>query len=84
MRRPCCCWSCCRVSSWRSFQAACARLARRFPLDLGQPYYRLLADRVGASGPAVLRVIPYSFTVDEPRHRGLAGRGRWSSANRRN
>jgi len=48
------------------------RLAHRFPLDLGQPYYRLLADRVGASGPAVLRVIPYSFTVDEARHRGLA------------
>jgi hypothetical protein len=48
------------------------RLAHRFPLDLGQPYYRLLADRVGASGPAVLRVIPYSFTVDEARHKGLA------------
>jgi hypothetical protein len=32
----------------------------------------LLADRVGASGPAVLRVIPYSFTVDEARHKGLA------------
>ncbi|WP_322405560.1 DUF2868 domain-containing protein [Massilia luteola] len=48
------------------------RIAHRFPLDLGQPYYRLLADRVGASGPAVLRVIPYSFTVDEARHKGLA------------
>jgi hypothetical protein len=48
-----------------------ARLARNFPLDLGQPYFRLLADRVGASGPAVLRVIPYSFTVDEARHKGL-------------
>lgn len=48
------------------------RLARNFPLDLGQPYFRLLADRIGVSGPAVLRVIPYSFTVDEPRHKGLA------------
>lgn len=48
------------------------RLARNFPLDLGQPYFRLLADRVGASGPAVLRVVPYSVTVDEARHRGLA------------
>jgi hypothetical protein len=55
------------VSSLRA-----ARLARNFPLDLGQPYFRLLADRVGASGPAVLRVIPYSFTVDEARHKGLA------------
>jgi hypothetical protein len=48
------------------------RIARRFPLDLGQPYFRLLADRVGASGPSVLRVIPYSFGVDEARHKGLA------------
>jgi len=48
------------------------RLAGNFPLDLGQPYFRLLADRVGASGPAVLRVLPYSVTVDESRHSGLA------------
>jgi hypothetical protein len=48
------------------------RIAHHFPLDLGQPYFRALADRVGASGPAVLRVIPYSFTVDEARHKGLA------------
>jgi len=48
------------------------RIAHRFPLDLGQPYFRLLADRIGASGPAVLRVIPYSFTIDEARHKGLA------------
>lgn len=55
------------VSGWRA-----RRIARRFPLDLGQPYYRMLADRIGASGPSVLRVIPYSFTVDEARHKGLA------------
>lgn len=48
------------------------RIAHRFPLDLGEPYFRLLADRIGAAGPAVLRVIPYSFTVDEARHKGLA------------
>jgi hypothetical protein len=48
------------------------RIARHFPLDLEQPYFRLLADRVGASGPAVLRVVPYSFTMDEARHKGLA------------
>ena len=48
------------------------RLARNFPLDLGQPYFRLLGDHIGASGPAVLRVVPYSFTVDEPRHKGLS------------
>jgi hypothetical protein len=48
------------------------RLAHRFPLDLGAPYFRMLADRIGASGPAVLRVMPYSFTVDEARHKGLA------------
>ena len=47
-------------------------LARKLPLDLGQPYFRTLADRIGAAGPAVLRVIPYSFTVDEARHKGLS------------
>jgi hypothetical protein len=55
------------VAAWRA-----RRIAHSFPLDLGQPYFRTLADRVGASGPAVLRVIPYSFTVDEARHKGLA------------
>jgi hypothetical protein len=55
------------LAGWRA-----RRLARNFPLDLGQPYFRKLADRIGASGPAVLRVLPYSFTVDEARHRGLA------------
>jgi hypothetical protein len=47
------------------------RLARNFPIDLDQPYYRKLADSVGAGTPAVLRVIPYSYTLDEPRDRGL-------------
>jgi hypothetical protein len=47
------------------------RLKRHFPLDLDQPYYRKLADSIGAGAPAVLRVIPYSYTLDEPRDRGL-------------
>ncbi|MEJ7807294.1 MAG: DUF2868 domain-containing protein [Telluria sp.] len=48
------------------------RLVRAFPLDLELPYFRKLGDQVGASGPAVLRVLPYSFTVDEARDRGLS------------
>jgi hypothetical protein len=55
------------LAGWRA-----RRLARRFPIDLEQPYFRTLANRIGAAGPAVLRVLPYSFTVDEARHRGLA------------
>ena len=46
-------------------------LARRFPLDLEHPYFRKLADSIGAGTPAVLRVLPYSFTLDEARDRGL-------------
>ena len=46
-------------------------LKRHFPIDLDQPYYRKLADSIGAGTPAVLRVIPYSYTLDEPRDRGL-------------
>lgn len=47
------------------------RLARRFPLDLEHPYFRKLADSIGAGTPAVLRVLPYSFTLDDARDRGL-------------
>lgn len=47
------------------------RLARRFPLELEHPYFRKLADSIGAGTPAVLRVLPYSFTLDEARDRGL-------------
>lgn len=47
------------------------RLQRRFPLDLSGPYFASLAQHAGAAGPAVLRVIPYSFTVDAPRDKGL-------------
>jgi hypothetical protein len=47
------------------------RRRRNFPLDLQQPYFqRLVAGSGGA--PGRLRVLPYSFTVDEARDRGLA------------
>jgi len=53
-------------AAWRA-----RRLARHFPLDLEQPYYRKLADSIGAGTPALLRVLPYSYTLDEARDRGL-------------
>lgn len=48
------------------------RLAKRFPVDLGQPYFLQLMPKTGPDLPAVLRVFPYSFTVDEARDKGLA------------
>ena len=57
------------LASIAAFRAR--RLARRFPLDLEHPYFRKLADSIGAGTPAVLRVLPYSFTLDEARDRGL-------------
>lgn len=47
-----------------------ALLQRRFPLDLDQPYFRQLNDAAGGEA-GMLRVLPYSFTVDEARSRGL-------------
>jgi hypothetical protein len=47
------------------------RLARRFPLDLAQPYFQRLCAGL-APGAATLRVCPYSMRVDEARHAGLA------------
>lgn len=47
-----------------------ALLKRRFPLDLDQPYFRQLNDAAGGEA-GTLRVLPYSFTVDEARGRGL-------------
>ncbi|MFD2367167.1 DUF2868 domain-containing protein [Pseudoduganella sp. GCM10020061] len=49
-----------------------ARLERRFPIDLDLPYYRQFAQQAGLAEPGVMRVLPYSFTVDEDRDRGLA------------
>ena len=54
------------LAGWRA-----RRLARRFPLELEHPYFRRLADSIGAGTAAVLRVLPYSFTLDEARDRGL-------------
>ncbi|WP_036170808.1 DUF2868 domain-containing protein [Massilia sp. 9096] len=55
-------------SGWRA-----SRLSHRFALDLQQPYYRTLADQIGmGTGPTLLRVLPYSFTLDETRDRGLS------------
>jgi hypothetical protein len=54
------------LGQWRAML-----LVRRFPLDLDQPYYRKLNDFMGMAKGGMLRVLPYSFTVDEERHRGL-------------
>jgi hypothetical protein len=54
------------VAAWKE-----KRLADHFPLDLGQPYFRKLTGSIGATAPAVLRVYPYSFTVDEARDKHL-------------
>ncbi|WP_151637548.1 DUF2868 domain-containing protein [Noviherbaspirillum aerium] len=48
------------------------RLARRFPLDIGQPYFRRLTAHLGRSQASILRIFPYSFTVDEARDRNLS------------
>jgi len=48
------------------------RLRNHFSLDLEQPYFRKLGDQIGVAAPVLLRVLPYSFTVDEGRDRGLA------------
>lgn len=64
------------LSNWRA-----KRLARRFPLDLEQPYFRKLGEALGTgsglapgaiAGGGILRVLPYSFTLDEARDKGLS------------
>lgn len=45
-------------------------LRMRFPLDLEQPYFQRLALAAGAE-PGLLRVLPYSYAVDEARSKGL-------------
>ena len=47
------------------------RLSNHFPIDLGHPYFRKLTEKIDQDAPAVLRVFPYSFTVDETRDKGL-------------
>ncbi len=45
-------------------------LRRHFPLDLDQPYFHQLSV-AGGGEPGLLRVLPYSLTVDEARSKGL-------------
>ena len=59
------------LSRWKE-----RKLQRQFPLDLGLPYFRKLTARIGPAAPAVLRVLPYSFTLDEARDAGLANLAR--------
>jgi hypothetical protein len=47
------------------------RRARRFALDLSQPYFRRLLGGFTTGEPVRLRVAPYSFTVDEAAQAGL-------------
>ncbi|HJU70802.1 MAG TPA: DUF2868 domain-containing protein [Paucimonas sp.] len=47
------------------------KLSKNFPLDLEQPYFRKLNQAIGGAA-GILRVLPYSFTVDEARDKGLA------------
>lgn len=46
-------------------------LRSNIPINLGEPYFRRLDEQAGMSVPALLRVLPYSFTVDEVRQKGL-------------
>ncbi|NHZ65462.1 DUF2868 domain-containing protein [Massilia genomosp. 1] len=55
------------VAHWRA-----QRMRNTFPLDLEQPYFRKLNGEAGTSAPALLRVLPYSYTLDEARDKGLA------------
>ncbi len=55
------------LGNWRA-----ARWAQRFPLDLDQPYFRKLGGGFGVAAGGTLRVLPYSYTVDETRHKSLA------------
>lgn len=48
------------------------RHENNFPLDLGDPYFRKLGDKTVAGEPGLLRVLPYSFTLDEARDKGLS------------
>lgn len=53
------------------YQLRATQLRRHFPLDVEQPYFRKLSAQVGNVATGVLRVLPYSYTLDEARDRGL-------------
>ena len=54
------------IAHWRA-----RKWSRNFPLELEQPYFRKLLKTLGGA-PGVLRVLPYSFAVDEERDKGLS------------
>ena len=54
------------VAHWRV-----KKWTRNFPLDLEQPYFCKLLKALGGA-PGMLRVLPYSFAVDEARDKGLS------------
>lgn len=56
------------LGAWAAARAIWLR--QRFPLDLEQPYFHQLSVSAGGE-PGLLRVLPYSLTVDEARSRGL-------------
>lgn len=56
------------LAGFAAFQVK--KLTENFPLDLDQPYFRKLTQSLG-SAPGTLRVLPYSFAVDEAREQGL-------------
>jgi hypothetical protein len=58
----------CLLAAISHFKAR--RLARNFPLDLQHPYFRKLTAPLH-DRKEILRVLPYSFTVDEARDKGL-------------
>ncbi len=55
-----------------AYQLRVTTLRRNFPLDIEQPYFRKLSGQVGNVEPGLLRVLPYSYTLDEARDRGLS------------
>lgn len=48
-----------------------SRLTKKFPIDLQQPYFRKLDEKLTGSA-GTLRVLPYSFTLDQKREAGLS------------
>ena len=54
------------LAHWRA-----SRLARHFPIDLKHPYFSTFAELAGVVPASVVRVLPYSFTIDEVRAKGL-------------
>lgn len=54
-------------ANWRA-----RKLSAHFPLDLEQPYFRAFNEKLVVDSGGTLRVLPYSFTLDEARDKGLS------------